>query len=232
MCVCVCVCVTAADGEESQGQLGIVVQAASLLLLPFQVYSYFFPSLPTVTLLADRSIALLLVLVQNCRSNGVANPYRSVLCSLSDDTAAALSPQISFGKLVQAFGGCVAHAVCGVRCAVRCSLVAAAHPRPNHVLWCALCGVPRCCDTPLGAAAFYTMLHGNPAFLDYVLAVTDIELLVGPICEQLYVCFAPPAVASVAAAPTRVFVHRVVTALVVWCPGTTFSRCSQASVTS
>jgi len=194
------------------------------------VYSYFFPSLPTVTLLADRSIALLLVLVQNCRSNGVANPYRSVLCSLSDDTAAALSPQISFGKLVQAFGGCVGHAVCGVRCAVRSTRCSSHAAEPRS--WCALCGVPRCCDTPLGAAAFYTMLHGNPAFLDYVLAVTDIELLVGPICEQLYVCFAPPAVASVAAAPTRVFVHRVVTAPVVWCPGTTFSRCSQASGTS
>ena len=124
MYVCVCVCVTAADGEESQGQLGIVVQAASLLLLPFQVYSYFFPSLPTVTLLADRSIALLLVLVQNCRSNGVANPYRSVLCSLSDDTAAALSPQISFGKLVQAFGGCVGRVVCGCM-SPRCSSPAA-----------------------------------------------------------------------------------------------------------
>ena len=63
-------------------------------------------------------------------------------------------------------------------------------PPSSCFLTCVWCSA---CDTPLGAAALYTLLHGNPAFMEYVLAVTDIEALVCPLLEQLYVvCVTAP----------------------------------------
>ena len=68
----------------SGAAFAITVAGGQLLLFPFQLYSYFFSTSPKAFLLSERAALLLLLLVQNRRSEGWQNPYRDALVRMTD----------------------------------------------------------------------------------------------------------------------------------------------------
>lgn len=108
--------------------------------------------------LAERSMALLLILAHNFRSHGASNPYHRALSTMFDASFGAeplqskapgtTAIEVSFEKLHKSF------AISS--------------------------------ETPLGTALLYTLLHGNSMLMDYVLSRTDLDALVLPLMRQLY----------------------------------------------
>lgn len=84
--------------------------------------------------------------------------------------AGNVSPDVTFTKLLPAVARYGINGLC---------------LQPHGPQWCtdALTTTPRTVDseghTPLGAAVLYTLASGNAGFMEYLLASTDVDALVG-----------------------------------------------------
>ena len=142
-----------------------------VLHIPLQLYEYFFPSAAEGCPLAERSMLLLCVLVNNCRdcpSAGKAggpqgvpwtNPFRESFVAIANEDQFAprggggaisfdWTPRIPFETLFQAF---------------------------EYFL-----------NGGKGAIMLYSLLHSNRMFLDFVLARDDLDTVVLPLLETMY----------------------------------------------
>eukprot|EP00898_Chlorokybus_atmophyticus_P000736 jgi/Chlat1/1663/Chrsp127S01908 len=159
---------------------GIIGRVASVFLLPYYTYSYFTtPQQPQVkqlplSPLADTSLLLLLVLThysfsgQNAASEGEPasqpgttidrNPFRKTLETFRD-TDEGTDPE----KHAQGAPG-----------SFQLSYLALFEK------------LGQCLIDDRSTLLFYVLIHGNRAFLDYVLARGDLDTLVMPLLEMLY----------------------------------------------
>ncbi|CAI5732666.1 unnamed protein product [Peronospora destructor] len=150
---------------------GVGSIAASIVRFPWSFMSYFTTREGTASPLADRSVLLLLVLLQSCRDSDslvTSNPFRGALCGITDDAGidsqstraypmqhggasqslGAEKLELSFSDLFKVIGSHAPY-------------------EASHLM-------------------LYTLLYSNPIILDRAVSDADIERLLLPLLETLY----------------------------------------------
>ena len=129
---------------------------STILLLPFQIFRYFFPPAAVPYPMADRSLITFLLLAHQHHwpQAGVVNPYRLCLASMTDadDPLVTSSPASAMSVSYDAVYASLLYTL----------------PSPPSVL------------------LLFSLLHLSPSFLSYVYAKTEIELLILPLLHALY----------------------------------------------
>lgn len=150
---------------ESQGVLRIAYTAAGfVLLLPYHAFRYMARSNPARpspdSLLADTALLLLLVLTHY--STGIEvdapNPFRTALQACRDMDYDVADPE---GNPVQG------------------SAIRVPFPKLYDRLG-------ECLVDDRATLLLYALIHGNEAFLEYVLVRSDLDTIVLPLMEMLY----------------------------------------------
>ncbi|ETP32827.1 hypothetical protein F442_18551 [Phytophthora nicotianae P10297] len=153
---------------------GVGSIAASIFQFPWSFIRYFTTREDTASPLADRSILLLLVLLQSCRDSDspvTSNPFRGALCGITDgaDTdshdAEIEDPR---AHLIQQSG-------------------ATSSAEKLELLYSNLfevCG--RHAPYEASHLMLYTLLYSNPMMLDTAVSDVDMERLLLPLLETLY----------------------------------------------
>ncbi|CAI5721626.1 unnamed protein product [Peronospora effusa] len=150
---------------------GVGSIAASIVHFPWSVMSYFTTREGTASPLADRSVLLLLVLLQSCRDSDspvTSNPFRGALCGITDDTG--IDSQSTRAYPMQHGGASQ-------------SLGAEKLELPFSDLLKVIGS-----HAPYEAShlMLYTLLYSNPMFLDRAVSDADMERLLLPLLETLY----------------------------------------------
>mmetsp|Transcript_5021 Transcript_5021/g.7791 ORF Transcript_5021/g.7791 Transcript_5021/m.7791 type:complete len:774 (+) Transcript_5021:56-2377(+) len=149
--------------SQSVGVVTTLASAAtSIMLLPYYAYLYFFSGkhdYGSNAPLADRSLLVLLVLVHyRTDPDAINNPFRTALQGFQDTYYDPADPE----------SGSVAPGVIRIPFA---TLYDTLGPNLRDERTTLLC---------------YCLLHGNPHFLTYVLARTDLDTLLLPLLHMLY----------------------------------------------
>jgi dymeclin len=141
---------------------------ATIFKFPLSFYHYFVSSDGLSYPLADRSVLVLLVLLQSCRDSGSpTNPFREVLCSLTTTEKTTTSDAHDVVRVVdpkQDRGGKL------LEISFSKLFASAGHKAPyesSHLL-------------------LYTLLYTNPMMHDAAIAQCDVDHVMLPLLETLY----------------------------------------------
>lgn len=159
--------------------------AASIFRLPLSVFHYFVPTDVHASPLTDRSVLLLLVLLQSYRdsdSDGqtVSNPFRDALCSLTDADARDTDTDTSTNA-----------AAAVVMNAPLASVKPGAHDTPTKSVELSyaklFAAIGRHAPFESSHLLLYTLVYTNPLMLDAAVSPSArLEDLILPLLETLY----------------------------------------------
>ncbi|EEY58736.1 dymeclin, putative [Phytophthora infestans T30-4] len=156
---------------------GVGSIAASIFRFPWSFIRYFTTREDTASPLADRSVLLLLILLQSCRDSDspvASNPFRGALCGITDgadtDTHDVSEIEDPRAHLVQ-----------------QSEATSSSSAEKLELLYSDLFKViGRHAPYEASHLMLYTLLYSNPMILDTALSDVDMERLLLPLLETLY----------------------------------------------
>ncbi|KAL4146441.1 hypothetical protein PRNP1_012305 [Phytophthora ramorum] len=155
---------------------GVGSIAASIFRFPWSFIRYFTSREDTASPLADRSVLLLLVLLQSCRDSDspvASNPFRGALCGITD--GADTDDQSAENEDPRA------HLI------RQGDATASSSAEKLELLFTDLFGViGRHAPYEASHLMLYTLLYSNPMMLDDAVSNADMERLLLPLLETLY----------------------------------------------
>ncbi|KAL3657418.1 hypothetical protein V7S43_017737 [Phytophthora oleae] len=155
---------------------GVGSIAASIFRFPWSFIKYFTTREGTASPLADRSVLLLLVLLQSCRDSDspvASNPFRGALCGITDGTDTdSQSTEIEDPR---------AHLV-----QQREASSSSSDERVELLYSDLFEVVGRHAPYEASHLMLYTLLYSNPMMLDSAVTNADMERLLLPLLETLY----------------------------------------------
>ncbi|KAJ0406181.1 hypothetical protein P43SY_000365 [Pythium insidiosum] len=145
---------------------GLGSLASTIFRFPLSFYNYFVATDGHAYPIADRSALLLLVLMQSCRDAGSPpNPFREVLCSITNTEKAAASEEIRLSRPESADSRLKAMELPFTQ--LFASIGRKAPYESSHLL-------------------LYTMLYANPVMHDAAISNCDVDHVMLPLLETLY----------------------------------------------
>ncbi|OWZ08284.1 Dymeclin [Phytophthora megakarya] len=155
---------------------GVGSIAASIFRFPWSFIRYFTTRGDTVSPLADRSVMLLLVLLQSCRDSDspvANNPFRGVLCGITDGAVAdSHNAEVEDPRVDLMYNG-------GATSSSSAEKLELSYSDLFEV-------VGRHAPYEASHLMLYTLLFSNQMILDAAVNNTDMERLLLPLLETLY----------------------------------------------